>query len=64
MTLDSMNNNPVISVVIITYLHENYIKDTLNGVLVQKTNFPIEIIISSTQVSFSYKSNHPKTIQP
>lgn len=42
-----MNNNPVISVVIITYLHENYIKDTLNGVLVQKTNFPIEIIISN-----------------
>ena len=38
---------PLVSVVILTYNHENYIGQALDGVLVQKVNFPIEIIVSN-----------------
>ena len=36
---------PLVTVSVITYQHENYIKQCLEGILMQKTNFPIEIII-------------------
>jgi len=38
-------DNPLVSVCMITYNHENYIRDAIEGVLIQKTNFPIELII-------------------
>lgn len=42
----SVNNiTPVVSVTVATYQHVNYIKECLDGILMQKTNFPIEIII-------------------
>jgi len=37
----------IVSIVIITYGHENYVKAALEGVLMQECNFPIEIIISN-----------------
>ena len=37
---------PLVSICCITYNHEPYIKDTLNGFLSQKTTFPFEIVIS------------------
>ena len=36
---------PLLSVCITTYNHEKYISQALNSVLMQKTNFPIEIIL-------------------
>lgn len=36
----------LVSVCCITYNHQNFIRETLNGFLLQKTNFPFEIIIS------------------
>jgi glycosyltransferase involved in cell wall biosynthesis len=39
------DKNIMLSVVIITYKHEKFIEACINGVLIQKTNFPIEIII-------------------
>ena len=36
---------PLLSIVCITYNQEQYIKETIEGFLNQKTNFPIEIII-------------------
>jgi glycosyltransferase involved in cell wall biosynthesis len=39
------SNIPLVSICCITYNHENYIEDALRGFLVQKTNFPFEILI-------------------
>lgn len=36
---------PTLSVIMITYGHENYIQQAIEGVFMQKTNFPIELII-------------------
>ncbi|EXY42319.1 glycosyl transferase 2 family protein, partial [Bacteroides fragilis str. 3774 T13] len=33
------------SVVCTTYNHEKYIRQTLDGFIIQKTSFPIEIIV-------------------
>ena len=39
-----MNDNPLVSIICLTYNHEDYIHDCVNG-LISKTNFPYEIII-------------------
>ena len=38
---------PLVSVIMITYGHEKYIEEAIRGVFLQKTNFPIELIISN-----------------
>ena len=38
---------PLVSVVMITYGHEKYIEEAIRGVFLQKTNFPLELIISN-----------------
>jgi glycosyltransferase involved in cell wall biosynthesis len=40
-----MNDLPLVSVICTAYNHEAYIKDALDGFIIQKTNFPIEIIV-------------------
>jgi glycosyltransferase involved in cell wall biosynthesis len=37
----------VVSVVILTYGHENYIEQAINGVLMQECNFEVELIITN-----------------
>lgn len=37
---------PLVSICCITYNHEKYIRDALKGFVMQKTNFPFEIVIS------------------
>ena len=39
-------NEPLVSVVVITYNHEPYIKECLDGIISQKTDFPIEILVN------------------
>ena len=46
MDLDITNNKPLVSVCMITYNHEAYIAEAIEGVLMQKTTFPVELIIS------------------
>src|SRR5690554_4415749 len=34
-----------VSIIVNTYNHEKFIADTLNGIVIQKVNFPIEVLI-------------------
>ena len=40
-------NNPTVSVLMITYGHEKYIAQAIDGVLMQETNFQVELIIAN-----------------
>tara|TARA_R100000935_G_scaffold1517_1_gene4865 strand:+ start:46676 stop:47536 length:861 start_codon:yes stop_codon:yes gene_type:complete len=40
-------NKPLVSVCMITYNHENYIKQALEGVLMQQCSFDLELILSN-----------------
>jgi len=41
----ALPENPLVSVKMITYNHEPYIAEAIEGVLLQKTSFPIELVI-------------------
>lgn len=41
-----MANNPIVSVHMITYLHENYIRQAIEGVLMQETDFEYDLIVA------------------
>jgi glycosyltransferase involved in cell wall biosynthesis len=58
---------PLVSVVTITYKHEQYILDTVKGVLNQETDFEVEYIIAddcspddTQKVVSEFLENHPK----
>jgi glycosyltransferase involved in cell wall biosynthesis len=40
-------NKPDVSVCMLTYNHEKYIEEAINGILFQKTNFKIELVVSN-----------------
>lgn len=42
-------NKPTVSVVMITYGHENFIEEAINGVLMQQCNFDVELIIADDE---------------
>ena len=42
-----MESIPIVSVLMITYGHENYIREAIEGVLMQETNFEVELIIAN-----------------
>jgi glycosyltransferase involved in cell wall biosynthesis len=57
---------PLVSIVCTTYNHEKYIREALDGFLIQQTTFPIEIIVhddASTDNTVSilkqYEKNYP-----
>ena len=43
----SVNEKPIVSVLMITYKQEQFIKQAIEGVLIQKTKFPIELIVAN-----------------
>lgn len=60
----------LLSVCIITYNHERYIRETLDSVLAQQTNFPFEICIGEDQstdktreICLEYAANFPEQIR-
>ena len=62
--------DPVVSICCITYNHENYIEDTLKGFLIQKTEFPFEILIhddastdKTTGILKRYEKAYPRIIK-
>ena len=63
-------NVPLVSIWCITYNQENFIEECLNSFIMQKVNFPIEIVISidcstdSTQnIIDEFKSKYPTIIK-
>ncbi len=61
---------PKVSVLCITYNHKPYIEDALKGFLIQKTNFPFEIIIhddastdGTSDIIRDYAYRYPKLIK-
>lgn len=60
------NKNIMVSVSMITYKHELYIREAIEGVLMQKVNFPVELIIAddcspddTSTIVQEIKENHP-----
>ncbi len=62
--------NPLVSVCLITYKHENYIRHAIESVLIQKVNFPFELIIAddcspdqTRAIIEEYKNQYPDLIK-
>lgn len=62
-----MSKRPKVSVCMITYGHEKFIEEAINGVLMQNVDFDIELIISNDdspdktdEIVKSIVQNHPK----
>lgn len=62
---------PFVSISCITYNHEKYIKETIEGFLKQETTFPIEILIhddastdKTAEIIREYESKYPSLIKP
>lgn len=64
-------NEPLVSITCITFNQELYIEDALRGFLVQKTDFPIEILIhddastdGTADIIRKYEREYPNIIKP
>lgn len=62
---------PLVSISCITYNHVNYIRECLEGFLMQKTTFPFEILIhddastdGTTEIIKEYEEKYPDLIKP
>ncbi len=62
---------PLVSISCITYNHENYIRDAIEGFLMQKTTFPVEILIhddastdKTPEIIHEYEQRFPDLIFP
>ncbi|WP_324671793.1 glycosyltransferase family 2 protein [Hymenobacter sp. GOD-10R] len=62
-------NRPIVSVWLITYNHESYIAEAIEGVLMQVTDFPVELVIGEDYSSDrtraivqDYKNRYPDQI--
>lgn len=69
--MDEMKNKPLVSICSITYNHAPYIRQCLEGFLMQKTNFPFEVIINddcstdgTTEILREYAEKYPDIIKP
>lgn len=62
--------NPVVSVIVMTYNHAAYIKDCLEGILMQETSFPFEILVGeddstdgTREICLGYAKKYPDKIR-
>lgn len=67
---DIPHANIVVSVCMITYNHEDYISEAIEGVLMQQTNFPFELVIGedcstdrTRQICLEYQKKYPHIIR-
>jgi len=64
-------DKPLVSVSCITYNHEKYIEDAIEGFLIQETSFPFEILIhddastdNTANIVREYAEKYPNLIKP
>lgn len=64
------SDNPLVSIKCMTYNHENFIAQCIDGFLMQKTNFPFEILIhddcstdKTESIVRDYEAKFPKIIK-
>jgi glycosyltransferase involved in cell wall biosynthesis len=67
---NSSDNKPLVSVIVPTYQHVNYINQCLDGILMQKTGFNIEILLGedastdgTREVCINYADKYPDKIR-
>lgn len=67
---DGFCENPLVSVLVLTYSHENYIRDTLESILAQKTSFDYEVIIAedcspdhTREIAQEYQKRYPRKVR-
>ena len=67
---DRLCKNPVVSIWMITYNHEPYIRQALDSVLMQKTDFEFEIVIGedasqdkTREICFEYQRRYPEKVR-
>ena len=65
------SNIPTVTICCITYKHEKYIRECLNGFIMQKTNFPFEVIVhddaspdKTADIIREYEARYPDIIKP
>lgn len=68
---DLNNEEPLVSISCITYNHVNYIKDAIEGFLMQKTSFKFEVLIhddasndGTEEIIRDYEAKYPNIIKP
>lgn len=66
-----MNNQTEVSIICTCYNHEKYLRTCLDGLVMQKTSFPFEIIVhddastdSSAEIIREYEQKYPDLIRP
>lgn len=71
MKTEKLDKQPLVSISCIAYNHEKYIRDAIEGFLMQKTTFPFEILIhddastdSTAEIIREYEKKHPNLIFP
>lgn len=67
---EKLCKHPVVSVNMITYNHEPYIRQAIEGVMMQKTDFEFELIIGedastdkTREICFEYQKKYPEKIR-
>ena len=66
----ALPKKPVISALMLAYRHEQYITEAIEGVLIQRTDFPIELVIAedcspdqTMAIAKSYQKRYPALIR-
>ncbi len=62
---------PLVSVIVLSYNHEKYIRQALNSIVTQKTDFPFEVYVGddastdkTPQIIQAYADKYPELIKP